>query len=109
MRLAGLRITLWAVKPIYYLRTHVWLDGKKANALVAIEGIGVRPILFISGDKDEICPTQTAKRMFDAARSPDKLLLVVPGAEHDTTFSTNPQIYESAVEGFLEKSFSAGR
>ena len=103
LRLAGFRITLWAVKPIYYLRTHVWLDGKKADALVAISRIGMRPILFISGEKDEICPPQNAKRMYDAARSPEKLLLVVPNAEHDTTYSTNPQLYESTVVGFLEK------
>jgi pimeloyl-ACP methyl ester carboxylesterase len=105
LRLAGFRITLWAVKPIYYLRTHVWLDGKKADAMVAISHIGMRPILFISGQEDEICPPQNAKRMYDAARSPEKLLLVVQGAEHDTTFSTNPQLYESTVVGFLEEAF----
>jgi len=37
------------VKPTYYLRTHVWLEGKKADALVAISGMGTRPILFVSG------------------------------------------------------------
>ena len=107
LRLAGFRITLWAVKPIYYLRTHVWLDGKKADALVAISRIGMRPILFISGEKDAICPPQNAKRMYDAALSPDKVLLIVPGAEHDTTFSTPPQLYESTVVDFLQSAFSA--
>jgi fermentation-respiration switch protein FrsA (DUF1100 family) len=93
------------VKPIYYLRTHVWLDGKKADAVVAISRIGMRPILFISGERDEICPPQNAKRMYNAPRSPEKLLLVVPNAEHDTTYSKNPQLYESTVVGFLEKAF----
>ena len=59
--------------------------------------------LLSLGEKDEICPPQNAKRMYDAARRPEKLLLVVPNAEHDTTYSTNPQLYESTVVGFLEK------
>ena len=105
LRLAGFRVTLWAVKPIYYLRTHVWLDGRKADALVAISRIGMRPILFISGEKDEICPPQNARRMYNTALSPEKLLLVVPNAEHDTTYSSSPQLYESTVVGFLEKTF----
>ena len=103
--MAGFRVTLWAVKPIYYLRTHVWLDGQKADALVAISDIGMRPILFISGEKDGICPPQNARRMYNAALSPEKLLLVVPNAEHDTTYSTSPQLYESTVVAFLEEAF----
>jgi hypothetical protein len=43
--------------------------------------------------------------MYDSARSPEKVLLIVPNAEHDTTYSTNPQLYESTVVGFLDKAF----
>lgn len=107
LRLAGFRVTLWAVKPIYYLRTHVWLEGKKADALVPISRMGRRPILFISGAKDGICPPQNADRMYNSARSPEKFLLIVPNAEHDTTYSTNPQLYESTVVGFLERAFQS--
>lgn len=103
LRLAGFQVTEWAVKPIYYLRTGAWLDGKKADSLVAISSIGMRPILFISGEKDEICPPQNAKRMYNAALSPEKRLLVVPNAEHDSTYSTAPQLYESTVVGFLQR------
>ena len=103
LRLAGFQVILEAVKPIYYLRTGIWLDGQKANALVAISRIGPRPILFIAGEDDKICPPRNAKRMYDAALSPEKVLLIVPHAEHDTTFSSAPHLYESTVISFLSK------
>jgi pimeloyl-ACP methyl ester carboxylesterase len=64
---------------------------------------GLRPILFI-GEDDIICPPQNAKRMYDAALSPDKTLLIVPHADHDTTYSSSPHVYESTVISFLSKS-----
>jgi hypothetical protein len=33
-----------------------------------------------------------------------KSLTTIPGAQHDTTFSTAPALYENAVEGFLDGS-----
>ena len=102
LRLAGFRATEWAVKPIYYLRTGVWLSGREADSLVPISRMGMRPILFISGARDEICPSQNARLMYNAARSPQKRLLVIPNAEHDTTYQTAPQLYESTVKRFLE-------
>ena len=35
-------------------------------------------------------------------RSPQKRLLVIPNAEHDTTYQTAPQLYESTVKRFLK-------
>jgi uncharacterized protein len=102
LRLAGFRSIEWAVKPIYYLRTGVWLTAQDTDTLTPIYQIGVRPILFISGQNDKICPPQNARLMFDAARSPEKQLLIIPNAEHDTTFESAPHLYESTVIGFLD-------
>jgi uncharacterized protein len=107
LRLAGLRATEWAVKPIYYLRTGVWLSGREADSLVPIVRVGVRPILFISGAADEICPPQNARVMYNAPRCPEKRLLVVPNAGHDSTYQAAPQPYESAVIRFPEEAFEA--
>lgn len=105
LRVAGFRVTEWAVKPVYYLRTGLWLNDEEANSLAAISRIGQRPVLFIAGENDKICPPQNARRMYDASQSPAKRLLIVPNAEHDTTFSTDPKLYESTVTGFLEAAF----
>jgi uncharacterized protein len=101
LRIAGLRGVETAMLPIYYLRTGVWMDGAKSNTLRAVSEIGKRPILFIAGANDKICPPDNALEMYRDSVSPDKGLIVVPNAEHDTTFKTNPQLYESHVEQFL--------
>ena len=106
LRLAGFRGVEWAVKPIYYLRTGIWLSRGETNTLAPISQLGTRPILFISGEKDEICPAQNARVMFDMARSPQKRLLVIPNADHDTTFQTAPHLYESVVIQFLEEALT---
>ena len=106
LRLAGFRGVEWAVKPIYYLRSGIWLSREETNTLVPISQLGTRPILFISGEKDEICPAQNARIMFDMARSPQKRLLVIPNADHDTTFQTAPHLYESVVIQFLQEALS---
>jgi uncharacterized protein len=103
LRLADSRAAELAVLPIFYLRTGVWVDSRKANALLVIPRIGQRPILFIAGERDEICPPENTRRMYNAALSPDKSLLIVPDATHDSTYATDPQLYESAVVQFLER------
>lgn len=105
LRVAGFRVTEWAVKPVYYLRTGLWLNDEEANSLAAIARIGQRPVLFIAGENDKICPPQNARRMYGASQSPAKRLLIVPHAEHDTTFSTDPKLYESTVMDFLQAAF----
>jgi pimeloyl-ACP methyl ester carboxylesterase len=104
LRVAGMRGVTAAMLPVYYLRTGVWMDGKKADTLRAIARIGNRPILCIAGEEDKICPPVNAKRMYQAASSPRKAFLIVPGADHAETFSHDPKLYESAVVSFLHSS-----
>src|SRR2546430_6027959 len=44
---------------------------------------------------------QNARRMYGAARSPLKRLLIIPGAEHNNTYRVNAQLYEAEVLAFL--------
>ena len=106
LRLVGFHGVEWAVEPIYYLRTGIWLSREETNTLVPISQLGTPPILFISGEKDEICPAQNARIMFDMARSPQKRILVMPNADHDTTFQTAPHLYESVVIQFLQEALN---
>jgi fermentation-respiration switch protein FrsA (DUF1100 family) len=108
LRLAGSRAAELAVIPIYYLRTGVWPNGRKADTLLAVQRIGQRPILFISGEQDEIIPPEYARRMYNTALSPEKGLLIVPGASHDSTYLAAPLLYESAIVGFLERAIGVG-
>ena len=58
-------------------------------------------MLFIAGERDSVVPPENARRMYDAAGSPFKRLLIVPGAEHNDTYRVNAPLYEAEVLAFL--------
>jgi uncharacterized protein len=101
LEVAGTRAAEWAVIPIYFLRTEVWPNPDRSDLLSAIPLINPRPILFIAGEKDEICPPENARLMYEVADSPHKELFIVPGAEHDQTYAVAPYDYEETVVKFL--------
>lgn len=83
-----------------------WRTGKRMTAqfddvMPAISQIGNRPILFIVGDKDYIAPPEDSQQMYDAASSPRKAMVVIPGANHNSTFDVNPTLYETKTLAFL--------
>jgi pimeloyl-ACP methyl ester carboxylesterase len=87
---------------VYYARTGVWLGPNLVNVLPYAAQIRV-PILFISGTRDWIVPTDQVRKVMDAVPSDRKSLVIIPGAQHDTTFSTAPVLYQTAVLNFLDK------
>ena len=101
LRVVGTRATEWAVIPIYFLRTDVWPSPGQSDLLSAIPLINPRPILFIAGQEDEICPPENGRLMYEVADSPHKALFIVPGAEHDQTYAVAPHRYEQTVVKFL--------
>src|SRR5262249_60266600 len=83
-----------------------WRTGKRLTAqfddvMPAISQIADRPILFIVGDRDYIAPLEDSQRMYDVAVSPTKAILVIPNADHDSTFDTNPNLYAATLLTFL--------
>ena len=86
---------------MFRLRTGVKLDRDQASALAAVRRIRQQPILFISGEKDWLAPTENTRRMYQEAPTAHKALLVIPGASHDTTYSAARPLYESSVLDFL--------
>jgi len=92
---------------MFRLRTGVKLDRDKASALAAVRRIHQQPILFISGEKDWLAPTQNAHRMYQETPTARKDLLVIPGAYHNTTYSgTTRPLYEARVLDFLAQNVS---
>lgn len=87
---------------MFRLRTGVKMDRDQASALAAVRRIQRQPILFISGEKDWLAPTENARRMYQEAPTAHKDLVVIPGAYHNTTYygATRP-LYESSVLDFL--------
>lgn len=87
---------------VYYLRTGVWLGSDLVNVVPYAAQIHV-PILFISGTRDWIVPTEQVREVMAAVPSDRKSLVTIPGAQHDTTFSSAPMQYQKAVLSFLDR------
>lgn len=90
-----------AVALVFYLRTGVYLGADLVNILPAAAQVRI-PVLLISGSSDWIVPTAQVRQVQAALASDRKSLLVIPGAEHDTTFSTAPALYGKSVLDFFD-------
>ncbi len=60
------------------------------------------PILFIHGDKDTFVPTSMVYELYEAATC-EKELLVIEGAGHANSCSTDPESYFGAINNFIRK------
>ena len=60
------------------------------------------PTLFIHGDADTFVPYAFMQQVYNAAGC-EKEMLTVPGAPHGLAAPTNPELYWSNVERFLDK------
>lgn len=61
------------------------------------------PMLFIHGSADTFVPFSMLDEVYDACGSSVKEKLVVEGAGHAESASTDPELYWSSVEGFLAR------
>lgn len=87
----------------FHLRTGVALDLNKASGIAAARRIRDRPILFISGEQDWLAPPANARTMLEEAPTREKDFLLVPGANHNTTYRAAPELYETRVLAFLSQ------
>lgn len=65
-----------------------------------------KPILFIHGGSDTFVPTTMVHKLHEAAAPADKPLLIVPGAQHGTAYTTDPDAYRGEVLAFLSRHLS---
>ena len=61
------------------------------------------PILFISGDKDQLVPVEMTKRLHSACASQRKEVWIVAGGNHNNTFSVGGSIYVTKLQSFFWK------
>jgi pimeloyl-ACP methyl ester carboxylesterase len=64
-----------------------------------------KPLLIIHAEFDHIIPFSDGRRLFDACPSPQKHLLKIPGADHNSIFMAGLDAYLAAIR---ETVFSAG-
>lgn len=61
-----------------------------------------QPMLLIHGDSDSIVPVSHSKRLAEAAGGGAELL-IIPGGEHNSLRSTNPEIEQRVIDFFRSK------
>lgn len=59
-----------------------------------------RPTLIIHAEHDHIIPFGDGQALYDASPAPDKRLLKIPSADHNTIFAVGWRAYLEAVETF---------
>ena len=80
------------------LRAGYTFEG--ASAVESLRKASV-PILFIHGDADTFVPFSMLDECYDACASEQKEKLVVEGAGHGLSASTDPELYWSTVDAFV--------
>ncbi|MFZ0943120.1 MAG: alpha/beta fold hydrolase [Syntrophobacteraceae bacterium] len=60
-----------------------------------------KPVLIIHAEFDHIIPYSDALQFYGASPSPDKMLLKIPGANHNDIFYRGLKEYMSAIKSFL--------
>lgn len=61
------------------------------------------PMLFIHGEKDTFVPYSMLNQVYNACASAEKEKLTIPNAGHGVAATTDPSLYWSTVEAFLNK------
>ena len=75
---------------------------KEASAVEQLKKASL-PMLFIHGEADTFVPYWMLDVVYEACTSPEKERLSIPGAAHGGAAGTDPELYWSTVEAFLEK------
>lgn len=61
------------------------------------------PVLFVTGTKDEIVPTEMSQRLLRSCPSLHKELLTVEGGTHNDTYLKAGEAYGQRITAFLSK------
>ena len=78
---------------------------ENASAVASLSRASV-PMLFIHGDADEFVPFSMLETCYEACASTVKEKLVVEGAGHGLSASTDPELYWSTVDAFVARNLA---
>ncbi|WP_106061156.1 alpha/beta hydrolase [Clostridium vincentii] len=84
------------------VRAGYWLGDASAIDQVAKAKV---PMLFIHGDKDEFVPYYMLDEVYNAANC-EKEKVTIEGATHAEASTTNPELYWTSIENFINKHLS---
>lgn len=87
---------------VYNGLTGLSLTEADLNLMPVVEKITRTPVLYITGEKDDLARPEEVRKLFDATAAHHRRLDYIPGAGHEQTFSIYPMVYERGVFEFLD-------
>lgn len=94
----------WFLKPFVKIEIEpTLLENSNIKRVAMIE----KPLLIFAGDNDQVTPPKMAEKLFEAAKSTDKKLVIIKNGGHNDL----PQRaeYTNALKEFYSRLFSADR
>lgn len=80
----------------------MWEEGRGFFNWEKIREIAL-PTLIIHAERDSLIPLQEAEKLYREASSPEKRLVVIPGADHNDLMFRDPDLYYGSIEGFVKE------
>lgn len=93
------QLTFKMVSLITYLRAGYQIEDVKPIEQVKKSQT---PLLFIHGDKDQLIPVSMMNELYNATKC-EKEKLLIKGANHTGSYSTNSQLYYRTINEFINK------
>jgi fermentation-respiration switch protein FrsA (DUF1100 family) len=82
-----------------------WIAGVDSSQLAPLQEVAAlapRPILFIQGGRDKTVHVSNGSTLYDTA-APPKERLLIPDADHNNLFATDPELMTQRLLGFLDQ------
>ncbi len=81
--------------------TGLHLGETDLDLMPVVRHIQAIPVLFFSGEKDDLVKSGEVQKLFDQCPAPHRRLVFIPEAGHEQTYTQYPVIYEKSVLDFL--------
>jgi len=95
-------IPVWRNFFLFLLPDKGLLEKIEREALALVGSITL-PALVIHGEQDTIVPLSEARTLYESLGSPEKQILLIPDADHNTIIFAHPQLYFSAISEFIRQ------
>jgi len=86
----------------YDARTGLSLTEKDLDLAPVVEQITAFPVLYITGQKDDLARSEEVEKLFTLTPAPHRRLVFIPDAGHEQTYSQYPIVYKREVFEFLD-------
>jgi hypothetical protein len=62
----------------------------------------LKPTLIIHGEKDSLIPVEEGKELYENSAAKDKMLVIIPNADHNDLFTVGKEQYYNSIKEFVK-------